>query len=88
MNGRIGLGVAPLAERAPRPMRIQLAAAILLLAGIVAGLKWLLNAALIGWGFWPYAAICVVITVSAIAAAFAFDRHEARVKQSQRQSPR
>ncbi|QQO30741.1 hypothetical protein JJC00_18835 [Bradyrhizobium diazoefficiens] len=69
-------------------MRIQVVAAILLLTGIIAGLKWLLNAALIGWGFWPYAAICIVITGSAIAGSFTFDRYEARAKRPQRQSPR
>jgi hypothetical protein len=57
-------------------MRIIVCTAILIgfLALVRSGLYALLDA----YGFWPYMAICVGLTTLIIAAAFAWDWHEAR----------
>jgi hypothetical protein len=62
---------------------VQIWIAIALLAGFVAALKFGLNQALEAWGFGPYMAICIVGTALVIAAAFAYDRAEARSRRSQ-----
>lgn len=58
---------------------------IALLAGFVAAMKYGLGQALAAWGFGPYMAICIGGGLLFIAAAFAYDRAEAR---SRRQPPR
>lgn len=55
---------------------------IIICTSILAAFIWLvrngLYAALDAYGFWPYMAICVGLAGLTLAAAFAWDRHEAR----------
>lgn len=53
-----------------------------LLFGFIFAVKAGLNGALDAWGFWPYMVICIVGTGLVIAAAFAYDRAEARSRRS------
>jgi len=64
---------------------VQIWIAIALLIGFVAAMKFGLNQALAAWGFGPYMAICIGGGLFFIAAAFAYDRVEAR---SRRPPPR
>lgn len=57
-------------------IRLLIAAALLI--GFVVAMKSGLNQALLSWGFWPYALICIGIAGAAIAASFAYDRATSR----------
>jgi hypothetical protein len=55
---------------------------IIICSAALFGFLWLLrsalSAALDAFGFWPYIAICVGLLALTMAAAFAWDRYEAR----------
>lgn len=59
-------------------MRAQILACILILAILIAAMKYGLREALTTWGFGTHALICIAITAGAIAIAFAHDRAGAR----------
>jgi hypothetical protein len=60
----------------------EAAVRIIVCTSALLGFLWLvrsgLYAALDAYGFWPYMAICGGLTALILAAAFAWDRHEAR----------
>jgi hypothetical protein len=60
----------------------QLLACTVLLGGFIAAMKFGLNRALEAWGLGPYALLCLTIIGGAIAAAFAYDRAQARSRRS------
>ena len=60
-------------------LRIVVCSAALI--AVMAGLKFLLNASLDAWGFWPYMAICIVGGCAFIVFAWWYDRASNRQQE-------